>query len=97
MSQAQHVNPDIDHWYDSGNFPECFKVVAYDEAQHLIEIQYFDGEIAELDEEAWFALHPHEIAEPEDAEAPYEVDREYTEQDLNNFMKGLDSDDSDWD
>ncbi len=72
----QHVEPIIDNWYDSKDFPECFKVVGFDDQQDFVQIQYFDGEIEELEYDNWQALHPHEIPEPEDATAAYEMERE---------------------
>jgi hypothetical protein len=108
MNQQPHTAPEVGYWYDSNEFPECFKVVALDDKQALIEIQYFDGEVAELDFDAWQASHPHEIPEPEDASAPYELDHEEmmdllnevdigSDRTLNDHLRHIDDEESHWD
>lgn len=59
-------NPSIGEWYrhKSG---ESFEVVALDEDDGTIEIQYFDGTVEEMDTEDWdgqWADHAIEAAEP---------------------------------
>lgn len=106
MNQQHFTQPDVGNWYDSKDFPECFRVVAFDDKQHTIEIQYFDGEVEELDYDTWAALHPHEIAEPEDASSAYEMDREDildllneidNQESLEDHLRHIDLDDSRWD
>ncbi|HLW23672.1 MAG TPA: DUF6763 family protein [Steroidobacteraceae bacterium] len=46
------VQPIVGQWYRSGT-SELFEVVAIDEADETIEIQYFDGTVTEIDFEAW--------------------------------------------
>lgn len=103
--QRQHIEPTVGVWYDSKDFPECFRVVACDNQHDTVEIQYFDGDIEEVDHETWDALNPHEIAEPEDATAPYEMEREdildllneiENSEDLETHLRHLDGDDSAW-
>lgn len=102
---AQHVEPVVDVWYDSKDFPECFRVVGFDNREDSVRIQYFDGEIEELEYETWLALHPHEIPEPEDATAAYEMEREdvlellneiENEQDLESHMRYIEDEDGHW-
>lgn len=108
MSISQHIDPAVGNWYDAKSFPECFKVVAFDTQQALVEIQYLHGEIAEVDVDTWDAMHPHEIAEPEDIGAPYELEREdlmellneielQDDATLDDHLRYLDLDNSDWD
>ena len=107
MNQQSHGTPEVGSWYDSKEFPECFKVVALDEPQSLIEIQYLDGEVAEVDMDAWETAHPHEIPAPEDASAPYELDHEdmlellnevdiKRDRTLSDHLRHIDEEDSDW-
>lgn len=104
MSTPRYEEPSIGTWYDSKDFPECFRVVAYDR-QNNVEIQYYDGEIEEIEFETWEALHPHEIAEPEDAMAPYEMEREdmlellnqiESEENLEDHIRHIEEDESHW-
>lgn len=46
------MKPIVGHWY-RGVTNELFEVVAIDDADETIEIQYFDGTVAEMDLEAW--------------------------------------------
>lgn len=104
MATQHHEEPIVGGWYDSKDFPECFRVVDYDK-HNSVEIQYFDGEIEEIDYETWVALHPLEIPEPEDAMAPYEMEREdilellngiENDEHLDDHLRYLEEDESDW-
>ncbi len=60
----------IDQWYLRQDKGEAFLVTAYDEKARTIEIQTFDGDVDEIDQEAWGNL-PIEFAEPpEDCTGP---------------------------
>jgi hypothetical protein len=106
MSMQRYEEPAIGHWYDSKDFPECFRVVAYDR-QALVEIQYYDGEVEEIDYDTWQTLHPAEIAEPEDASSGYEMQHEdimemlneierQSDESLEDHLRHIDEDDSKW-
>ena len=47
--------PIVGNWYRDFN-QQLFEVVALDDADNLIEIQYFNGDIDEMDYDAWY-LH----------------------------------------
>jgi hypothetical protein len=66
----EQVNPEIGQWYRHLDKGEVFRVTAYDEPAHTIEIQTFDGDVDEIDEEVWGALPLEPIGEPEDWTAP---------------------------
>lgn len=87
MANVHKTDPQIGHWYDSRDVPEAFLVIDT-ESNELIQIQYQDGELDKIDYETWATLHPEEIPEPEDASAPFELDKE----DLLNMMNDLDND-----
>jgi len=53
----------IGQWYLRQDKGEEFVVTAFDDASRTIEIQTFDGDVDEIDEEAWTTL-PLELAEP---------------------------------
>ncbi len=46
------MKPIVGQWY-RGVTNELFEVVALDEEDSTIEIQYFDGTVAEMDFESW--------------------------------------------
>jgi hypothetical protein len=46
------MKPIVGQWY-RGATNELFEVVAIDEGDETIEIQYFDGTVTEMDFEAW--------------------------------------------
>src|ERR1700690_2101129 len=46
----------IDQWYLRQDKGEAFVVTAYDNKSRTIEIQNFDGDIDEIDKEAWRTL-----------------------------------------
>lgn len=82
-----HSEPQVGHWYDSSNFPECFMVVDCDKEDY-IEVQYLDGELDKIDYETWDTLNPEEVAEPEDANAAYGLEREDDMVKLLNEIEG---------
>ena len=61
--------PEVGLWYRGQN-GEVFSVVALEpnhaESAGAIEIQYFDGAIAEIDRADWAMMLPRVIPEPED-------------------------------
>lgn len=105
-----HTDPIPGNWYDSKDFPECFTVVdcEYDDFEHTdyVDIQYLHGELDRMDIDTWDALDPEEIAEPEDATAPYEVEHDQDivkllkeiedQQDLDEHIRNIDSDEEEW-
>ena len=66
--------PVIGNWYQAQN-GEIFEVVAVDEADSTIEIQYFDGAIEEIDLENWLELQIREAQPPEDWSGSYDIER----------------------
>ncbi len=69
------ISPIIGKWYRHEN-GQLFEVVAQDETDRTIEIQYFDGTIEELDGEAWAELQLEEAQAPEDWTGSVDVDVE---------------------
>jgi hypothetical protein len=64
--------PTIENWYEDTASGRTFRVVAIDEDNDAIDVQYFDGDLAEFDFSSWreSALVP--IEPPEDAAAPFD-------------------------
>lgn len=67
--------PVIGHWFRRPN-GTLFEVVAVDEADGSIEIQYFDGTISEVDIENWVQLLLVEVSAPEDWSGSVDMDPE---------------------
>lgn len=66
------VDPIIGNWYRNLETEGDFEVVALDEDAQTIEIQYFDGDIEELDLDAWYDLPIEAIPAPEDWSGPFD-------------------------
>jgi hypothetical protein len=73
------INPIIGSWYRYEN-GELFEVVAIDEQDGTLEIQYFDGTVEELDFDAWQELEIEAAEPPEDWSGSVDVDEEALEQ-----------------
>ena len=61
------AQPEVGRWYRTGSGTR-FEVVAIDEDDGTVEVQYFDGTVEELDLEDWGAQSAN--GEIEEAEAP---------------------------
>ena len=57
--------PSVDHWFRRPD-GTLLRVVATDESDRTIEIQFFDGTIDEIELEAWREQLLVEVAAPED-------------------------------
>lgn len=98
---AEEMPPVVGNWY-KGEDEQLFKVIAVDEDDAMIEIQYFDGELDELDNDAWYELELERAAEPEDWTGPFDdLERDdlgYTDMNLRpagrtDFLDELDLED----
>jgi len=63
--------PVVGNWYKTPENQD-FEVVAVDEDEGFIEIQYFGGEVDEFDFDAWGSMGFVEIAPPEDWSGPFD-------------------------
>ncbi len=70
------TDPVIDRWYKDLENNYMFKVVAIDEDEDTIDVQYHSGEIGEYDRESWYGSTFDYIEEPEDWSAPFEVEED---------------------
>ena len=82
-------NPVPGQWYESLEDEETFQVLSVDEDSELIELQYEDGDVEEIDYETWQELDLELTEEPEGWTGSDEED----EEDEDDF----DEDDDDWD
>lgn len=90
------TDPVIGHWYKDVENNLSFTVVAIEEDNDFIEVQYLNGDIGEYDNETWYNSTFDYIEPPEDWSAPYDDleldDLGYTDPDMHN---GPDQDDLD--
>ncbi len=81
-------------WYENVEDDETFRVLSVDEDAELVEIEYLDGDIEELDIDSWHEMDLERIAEPEGWAAQEESDEE---EDDDEEEDEEDEDDDDWD
>ena len=67
---AQIGRPEIGQWYARGDKGEIFQVVGYDDRARTVEIQSFDGDIDEIELDAWESLALEPSVAPEDCTGP---------------------------
>ncbi len=58
-------NPVPGQWYENPEEEEVFRVLSIDEDSELIELQYEDGDVEEIDYETWQELDLELTEEPE--------------------------------
>ena len=71
------VDPIVFTWYQHLDKGQQFRVIALDIVNSLVEIQYFDGDLDEIDMEEWKNLDVETIEPPEYWSGPVDI----TEQD----------------
>lgn len=64
------IVPTVGHWYQNPDQTK-FEVVALDEDEGIIEIQYFDGELDEMEFDVWSQLALVKVPPPEDWSGAY--------------------------
>lgn len=89
---ATEADPIVTTWYKHLDKGQKFQVVAVDENDYLIEIQYFDGDIEEIDIDDWYLMDLEQIESPEDISGALDVSEI---DDLGNSI--TDTMPSDWD
>ncbi|SDZ79207.1 DUF6763 family protein [Microbulbifer marinus] len=86
-----HLQPEIGNWFEDLESGQLFEVVAIDELQQTVEVQYLDGTLDEFELSHWQALPVIGAAPPEDSNVAYGMTA--AEQDPNTseteFSKGL--------
>ncbi len=89
---ATESDPIVNSWYQHLDKGQKFQVVAVDESDLVIEIQYFDGDIEEIDIDDWYQMDLEQIASPEDISGALDVSE------LDDLGSSItDTDTTDWD
>ena len=88
---SRDYEPVPSQWYENVEEEESFRVLSVNEDSELIEIEYLDGDIEEIDLETWHEMDLERIEEPEGwSESDDEdLDEDEDEED--------DEDEDDWD
>lgn len=100
---AREYEPVAGQWYENVDENESFRVLSVDEDAELIEIEYLDGDIEEIDLETWHELDLEKITEPEgwsggqDAGEDDDEELEETWDEDEDEDEDEDDDDEDWD
>jgi hypothetical protein len=95
VAVSRDYEPVAGQWYENLEEEEQFRVLKVDEDSELVEIEYLDGDIEEIDLETWHEMDLDRIEEPEgwsksDDEDEAEDDDDWEEEDDED-------DDDDWD
>ena len=69
---SNELDPIVNAWYMHHDKGEMFRIVATDAATGNVEIQYFDGDVAEIERDAWREMDIEVAAPPEDWTGPYD-------------------------
>jgi hypothetical protein len=100
-SVSRDNEPVPGQWYENVEEEETFRVLSVDEDSELIEIEYLDGDIEELDVEAWHEMDLELTDEPEgwsdEEEEDEEEEEEEEEDEDDDDWDDEDEDDDDWD
>ncbi len=92
---SRDFEPVAGQWYENLEEEESFRVLSVDEDSELVEIEYLDGDVEEIDLETWHEMDLERTEEPEGwaASAKQEEDEEEEEEE----EEEEDEEDEDWD
>ncbi len=92
---SRDYEPVPGQWYENLEEEEPFRVLSMDEDSELIEIEYLDGDIEEIDLETWHEMDLELTQEPEGWSEASEDDDE--DEDEDDDWDDEDEDDDDLD
>ena len=91
---AREFEPVVGQWYENIDENESFRVLSVDEDAELIEIEYLDGDIEEIDVDTWAEFDLDKIEQPEGWSG---ADAGAKDKDKDKKDADDDDDDDDWD
>ncbi|MBX3694380.1 MAG: hypothetical protein KF790_04335 [Steroidobacteraceae bacterium] len=100
---SRDFEPTPGQWYENVEEEETFRVLTVDEDSELIELEYLDGEIEEIDVETWHEMDLEKVSEPEgwadrdDDDDDDDEDDDDDDEDDDDDWDDDDDDDDDWD
>jgi len=92
---AREYEPVAGQWYENIDENESFRVLSVDEDSELIEIEYLDGDIEEIDLDTWQELDLDKIDQPEGWSADDDEEEDEEEEDDKDDLEDWDDDDED--
>ena len=93
---ARDYDPVQGQWYEDLEENEIFRVLSVDPDEEIIEVQYENGDIEEIDLDTWHELDLEHAEEPEGwASDDEDEEEEEDEEDEDDWDE--DEDDDDWD
>jgi hypothetical protein len=94
---SRDFEPVVRQWYENVEENEQFRVIAVDEDAELVEIEYLDGDIEELDMDTWAEFDLEKIEQPEGWSGADLADEDDDEEDDEDEDDDWDEDDDDFD
>ena len=99
---SRDYEPVPGQWYENLEDEESFRVLTVDEDSELVEIEYLDGEVEEIDLETWHEMDLEQTDEPEgwsesDEDEDEEEEEDEDEDEDDEDEDEDDEDDEDWD
>lgn len=98
---AREFEPVVGQWYENIDENDSFRVLSVDEDAELIEIEYLDGDVEEIDLDTWAEFDLEKIEQPEGwsgaeiAKADEEDDEEDEDDDWDDDEDDEDDEDED--
>jgi hypothetical protein len=96
-SVSRGYEPVVGQWYENLEEEESFRVLSVDEDSELVEIEYLDGDIEEIDLEAWHEMDLELTQEPEGWAESDEEEEDDDDEDWDEDEDDEDDDDDDLD
>jgi hypothetical protein len=72
-TMSTEADPILENWYQHLDKGQKFRVVALSEDDGAVEIQYFDGDVEEIELEGWYELDVEPIEPPENWTGPVDI------------------------
>jgi hypothetical protein len=94
---ARDYDPVQGQWFEDLEENEVFRVLSVDPDEEIIEVQYENGDIEEMDLDTWHELDLERAQEPEGwaSDDDDKAEKEEEEEDEDDWDE--DEDDDDWD
>jgi len=90
---GRDYEPVVGQWYENLEENEVFQVLSVDPDEELIEIQYENGDMEEIDLDAWQEMDLDQVEEPEGWSGADDEEEEDDDFDLDEDEE----DDDEWD
>jgi hypothetical protein len=91
---GREYEPTVGQWYENLEDNDVFRVVSVDEDAALVEVQYEDGDVEEMEYETWQELDLELADEPEGWSSEEDDDEDEDDWDED---EDEDEDEDDWD